>query len=111
MRVLLDENLPHRLRLWLPGHEVSTVAYLGWNGVKNGELLGRAEADGFEVFVTADRNLQYQQNFMGRRIAMVYLTAQYWGVIFDNLAGIAEAIARASAGSYEIVECGRTSAG
>jgi hypothetical protein len=49
MKLLLDENLPHRLRLLITGHDVRTVSYMGWSGVENGELLSRAAADGFEA--------------------------------------------------------------
>jgi predicted nuclease of predicted toxin-antitoxin system len=61
MRILLDESLPHRLRAAFPGHEVATVAEVGWSGRQNGELL-RLAAARFDLFVTADQNLQYQQN-------------------------------------------------
>jgi predicted nuclease of predicted toxin-antitoxin system len=107
VRVLLDENLPHRLRLALEGHEVSTVAYLKWDGIKNGELLKLAEAAGFEVFVTADQNLQYQQNFVGRLIAMVYLTAQDWESVSTHLSKLIAAVDMAEEGSYCVVDCGR----
>lgn len=61
-RVLLDENLPQRLRLQLAGHTVITSAYQGWAGKLNGELVALAEAAAFDVMVTADQNLSYQQN-------------------------------------------------
>jgi predicted nuclease of predicted toxin-antitoxin system len=64
MRVLLDECVPRALRRELPGHNVKTVAEAGWAGVKNGELLQLA-ANEFDVFLTIDRNLEYQQNFSG----------------------------------------------
>lgn len=57
MEVLLDENLPHRLRTHLGSHDVFTVRYQGWSGLKNGQLLGSAEAGGFEVFLTGDQTL------------------------------------------------------
>ncbi|MGC2660087.1 MAG: hypothetical protein WA324_19175 [Bryobacteraceae bacterium] len=60
-KVLLDENLTHKLRQLLPGHIVMTSAYQGWAGKLNGELVALAEAAGFEVMVTADQNLSYQQ--------------------------------------------------
>jgi hypothetical protein len=60
MKVLLDENLPHALRRELPGHEVFTVQYLGWSGVKNGALLLQAAASGFDVMVTMDSGVPYQ---------------------------------------------------
>lgn len=62
MRLLLDEQLPHDLAPLLAGHEVQTVAQLGWAGLKNGELLRRAAKAGIEVLVTMDRNLEHQQN-------------------------------------------------
>ena len=68
MKVLLDENLPHRLRHRLGSHEVSTVSYMGWAGLKNGELLKAAEAAGFEVLVTGDQTLPYEQNLAERRL-------------------------------------------
>lgn len=76
MRVLLDECLPRRLRRGLPGHEVRTVQELGWSGTKNGALLRRAATDGFEVFVTVDRNLEHQQHVPGLDLAVVALRAR-----------------------------------
>ena len=61
MRVLLDECVPRALREQLPGHDVKTVVEAGWAGVKNGELL-RLAAQRFDVVLTVDRNLEYQQN-------------------------------------------------
>jgi hypothetical protein len=73
-RVLLDENLPRQLAAELPDHGVSTVAEQCWRGILNGELLRRAESAGFEVFVTGDRNLEYQQTLVGRSfgVAVVF---------------------------------------
>lgn len=62
MKLLLDENLPHDLRYFLPGHQVFTVAFMGWSGVKNGELLGRAAAEGFDALLSLDSGIAYQQN-------------------------------------------------
>jgi hypothetical protein len=62
VRVLLDENLPHKLRLHLPEHEVVMVAFPGFDGLKNGKLMKSAEDAGFDVFVTDDRALPYQQS-------------------------------------------------
>lgn len=71
MRLLLDENLPHQMRLELPGHDVSTAAYMGWSGVENGELLRLAAAAGFDALVTNDRGLEYQQNLDALSLAVV----------------------------------------
>ncbi len=70
MRVLLDECVPRALRNDIPGHEVRTVAEMGWAGVKNGELLRRA-ASQFEVLLTVDRNLEYQQDFPNLSLAVL----------------------------------------
>ena len=61
MRILLDESLPRRLRHSFAGHEVVTVVEAGWSGIENGELP-RLAATRFDIFVTADQNLQFQQN-------------------------------------------------
>ncbi len=74
MRVLLDECFPRALRVELPGHEVTTVAEAGWAGVKNGALLQLA-ATRFEVLLTVDRNLEYQQNFSSLTIAVIVVDA------------------------------------
>jgi hypothetical protein len=62
VRILLDEQLPRQLARELLGHQTRTVQQQGWAGLTNGELLRRAAADGFEIFVTAEPNLQFQQN-------------------------------------------------
>jgi len=106
VRVLLDENLPHRLRTAITGHQVETVKYKGWNGLKNGELLRAAEADGVQVLVTGDKNVIYQQSMAGRDIALVILSAQDFEVIEAHLPKIQAALDRAQAGSFESVDCG-----
>ena len=75
MRILLDESLPRKLALEITGHEVQTVQNQGWAGLKNGELLRRAGAS-FEVLVTGDRNLEFQQNLAKVSIAVVLLVAK-----------------------------------
>ncbi len=73
MRIVLDENLPRPLRrAFGPEHQVATVQELGLAGTSNGALLARLEG-GFDVFVTADKNLRYQQNLAGRTLAIVEL--------------------------------------
>lgn len=62
MKLLLDENLPHRLRPLLIGHEVFTVAFMGWKGIENGELLSLANAHGFDAVITKDNGMPYEQN-------------------------------------------------
>ena len=74
MRVLLDECVPRALRKELLGHEVKTVAEAGWAGVKNGELLQLA-ASQFDLLVTVDRNLEYQQDFADLALAVIVVHA------------------------------------
>lgn len=75
MKILLDECIDRRLAKDIAGHEVKTVPQLGWAATKNGELLALAEKD-FEVFVTVDRNLSFQQNLPRHSIAVIVLRAQ-----------------------------------
>lgn len=75
MRVLLDEQLPRQLARHFIGHEVRTVQQQSWAGLKNGVLLTTAEAAGFQVFVTGDRNLEHQQNVAGHRLGVIVLVA------------------------------------
>ena len=72
MKILLDESVPRLLKVHLSHLSISTVQEMGWTGIRNGELLRRAEAE-FDVLITADQNLQYQQNLSGRRLAVLVL--------------------------------------
>ncbi len=72
MRILLDESLPKDLAPLISGHEVTTVRTAGWSSIKNGKLLALAAAQ-YDVFLTADRNLEYQQNLAALPIAVVVL--------------------------------------
>jgi predicted nuclease of predicted toxin-antitoxin system len=76
MKVLLDENLPHQLRLELSGHDAYTVAYMKLADIKNGELLRRAAAEGFDAVITNDRGLEYQRNIGALPVAVVVLLAK-----------------------------------
>ena len=73
MKLLLDENLPHELRHELHGHEVATVAYMGWRGIRNGELLRHAAATGFGALVTSDRGMQHQHDLTQLPLAIIVL--------------------------------------
>ena len=75
MLLLLDENLPKRLKQDFPAHEVLTVRDKQWNGIKNGELLKRMLAEGFHALLTFDKNLQHQQNFSKYTLAVFVLNA------------------------------------
>ena len=92
MKVLLDENLDHALRTILGDNEVVTVSYMGWAGLKNGELLRAAEDAGIDVLLTGDRTLAYEQNLTGRRLAIVTLSAMQFPIIRESLPKIVAAI-------------------
>jgi hypothetical protein len=106
VKVLLDENLSPLLRKELAGHEVFTAVFLGWAGLKNGDLLKVAQEASFEVFVTGDQNLSYQQNLESRKIAIIVLSAPNWLLIKDHLTVIRAAVDAASPGSFQHVKCG-----
>jgi hypothetical protein len=76
MRILIDECLNWRLSRGLPDHQCISVQKMGWSGIKNGELLRLAVQDGFDVFLTGDRNLRFQQNVSNSQIAVIVLEAE-----------------------------------
>jgi hypothetical protein len=106
VKVLLDEDLPHKLRIAIPNHDVSTVADLRWSGLKNGELLRVAEDAGFQVFVTADKKLSYQQNLNDRTLGVVVLSTVNWLIMKAYLSRIIAAVDIAIPGSFQAVDCG-----
>jgi len=100
VRVLFDQGTPVPLRQALVGHIVSTAYELGWATLKNGELLLSAEEQGFEVLVTTDSNLRYQQNFAARRIAVVVLSTTSWPRIRVMAELVVSAVNAATIGSH-----------
>ena len=100
MKILFDQGTPAPLRLSLTGHEVKTAFECGWDQLENGALLAVAEADGFEVFVTTDQNLQYQQNLTQRQIAIVVLTTANWPRLKPHAQLIVDAVDAIVAGGY-----------
>ena len=104
MRVLLDNGTPRGVAAALSGHIVEETRSRGWDTLRNGELLDAAEAAGFDVFVTTDRNIRYQQNLSGRTIAVVVLAKGRWRLIRNRLREIAGAVATAIPGSVTEVE-------
>lgn len=94
MRVLFDQGTPAPLRHALPLHVVETTHERGWATLLNGELLQAAENAGFDVMITTDQNLRYQQNLATRRIAIVVLTTTSWPRIRAAAESIASAVVR-----------------
>ena len=104
MRGLFDQATPVPIRRYLEGHEVCTAAQQGWATLKNGELLAVAEADGFDVLLTTDKNMRYQQNLAGRKIAVVVLGMQQWPDLRPHVQRIVEAINATVPGTYSEIE-------
>ena len=104
MRVLFDNGTPRGVAAALSNHVVEEARSRGWDTLRNGELLDAAEAAGFDVLVTTDRNIQYQQNLTGRRIAIIVLGTGRWRLIRGRLREIASAVAAATPGSFTLVD-------
>jgi hypothetical protein len=105
MKIILDESVPQNLRLLISGnHTVVTTWFQGWSGLANGALLNAAEEAGFELFITADQEMSYQQNLKGRKMALVVLSTNNWASVKAHIAGTMAAINAATPGSYTRVE-------
>lgn len=102
-RILLDQNVPAGVRRLLGGYEVSTAYERGWADLTNGRLLDEAENAGFEVFVTCDQNLRYQQNLGSRRLAVVVLDTNRWSLIRAQGGTIEAAVSSAASGTFSAV--------
>ena len=104
MRVLFDNGTPRGLASALATHTVEEARAHGWDTLHNGDLLDAAEAAGFEIFVTTDRNIRFQQNLSGRKIAVVVLSKGRWRLIRQRLPAIAAAVAATTPGSLVEVD-------
>ena len=85
MRLLFDHNVPAPLRHLLPDHDIHLAGQVGWGELSNGRLLLAAEQAGFEMLITADKNLRYQQNLAGRKIAIVVLPTQHMATLREGI--------------------------
>ena len=99
-RILLDEGVPVGVRPHLPGFSVDTAAEAGWAGLVNGALIDAAERAGYEIMVTCDQNIRYQQNLARRRIALVVLETNHWVTIRAAVGTVTAAVNAAQPGSY-----------
>jgi len=104
MKILFDQGTPVPLRRHLPRHDVATAAEMDWSQLTNGELLAAATEAGFEVLVTTDQNLRYQQNLTDRKIAVVVLMTASWPRISKQADKVTAAIEGAGSGGYIEVE-------
>ena len=104
MLVLFDNGTPRGLARFLTGHSVEEARARGWEELANGELIDAAEQAGFEVMVTTDKNIRYQQNFKARTIALVVLEHSQWPMVKLVAEKIVAAVNAAQPGSYVEVE-------
>jgi hypothetical protein len=104
MRVLFDQATPLPMRAYLVGHSVRTAAQQGWAALRNGDLLMVAEEAGFDILLTTDKNMRYQQNLAARKIAIVVLGRQQWPQLRLHMQRVTDAIQAATPGSYAEVE-------
>jgi hypothetical protein len=105
MLVLFDNGTPRTLaRYLIDRHTVTEARARGWQELDNGALLAQAEASGFQVLVTTDKNIRYQQNLADRRIALVVLGNGRWSLIKQNVAKVVAAVNAATPGSYTEIE-------
>jgi len=105
MLILFDNGTPRTLaRYLIANHAVTEARARGWEELDNGQLLAAAEAAGFEVLVTTDKNLRYQQNLPAFKIAVVVLGKGRWSLIKPHVAEIVAAVSAAAPGSYTEIE-------
>lgn len=100
MRILFDHGTPSGISASLRGHEVTEAIEQGWDRISNGELLTLAEAGGFDLLLTTDKRIGYQQNLTSRKIAILVLGNSTWPVVRLYLDRIATAVNNATPGSY-----------
>lgn len=101
---MFDQGTPVPIRPFLKGHAVRTAAEQGWDKFRNGDLMTAAEAAGFDLFLTTDKNMRYQQNLAGRKIAIVVLGQQQWPQLRPHIQRVVEAVNAAVPGSFAVVD-------
>ena len=108
MLVLFDNSTPRTLaRYLLERHTITEARSRGWGQLENGDLLNEAEAAGSEVFVTADKNLGFQQNLTKRKISIVVLGQGRWSLIKPHIAAVVAAVNAARPGGFAVVDIPR----
>jgi hypothetical protein len=104
MLILFDNGTPAPLRYALQGHIVVEAIERGWDRLVNGDLIAAAEAEGFDILLTTDKNIRYQQNLTGRKIAFVVIGNQQWPTLRRYVERVVAAVNAATPGSYAEVE-------
>ncbi|PYP87854.1 MAG: hypothetical protein DMG65_16240 [Candidatus Angelobacter sp. Gp1-AA117] len=104
MRILFDHGTPAPLAACLSDHVIKKTKEMGWDSLSNGELLKEAEEAGFELLLTTDKNIRYQQNLAIRKIALVVLSNPRWPVVRLYVQRVVDAVNAAKPGSYAEVD-------
>jgi hypothetical protein len=103
MMVIFDQATPVPIRAYLEGHTVRTAAQQSWDRLTNSDLLTAAEQAGFDLLLTTDKNMRYQQSISGRKIAIIVLGRQQWPQIRPHVLRVVEAVNAATPASYKEV--------
>ena len=106
MKILFDQGTPAPLRFFLPNHSVVTAFERGWGHLQNGDLILIAEAEGFDVLITTDQNLNYQQNLRGRKLSILVLPTTSWPRIQKQTEKVLAAVNILTAGVYRELDFG-----
>jgi hypothetical protein len=104
MLILFDPGTPRSVARWLHGHTVVEAIARGWDRLANGDLLKMAEDAGFDLLLSTDKNIRYQQNLAGRRIAIVILGNPQRPAVHRHINLVIDAVNAATPGSYIEVE-------
>ena len=106
-RILFDHNVPSPLAIFLKAYEVKLADELGWAKFQNGQLLHAAEREGFDVLLSGDQTIKYEQSMAGRKIAVVSMSDNHWPIVKDYVAAIVEAVEAVNPGEVKTVFCGK----
>lgn len=104
MKILFDQGTPVPLRKLLTNHQVDTAFEKGWSDLKNGDLLNKAEKEGYQLLITTDKNLRYQQNLAGRQLSMLVLMSTSWPRVRNKISNIQSALEHINSGSYQEIK-------
>jgi PIN like domain len=104
MKILFDNGTPKPIATSLIGHQVTHARQIGWHQLSNGDLIEQAEAAGYDLLLSTDKNIRYQQNLTGRKIAILVLTNQQWPTVRLHLKRIVLAVNECRPGSYAEIE-------
>lgn len=104
MRIIFDQGVPKPLRGHLKGHFVQTSKEMGWPLLQNGRLLTSVEEAGFDLIITTDKNMSYQQNLVGRKIAVRALRVQQWPDLKPHAHLVTEAVDSVTPGTFAVID-------